>query len=83
MSIEFQKVGDVHRSVYPQFGGSFVLADECRCRVEWGKHRPEGLNFSVSRSIECPLDEHRQEALNGMQGEKISTSDAQRCKTTS
>ena len=47
------------RSVYQQLDGETILADECRCTVNWGSNvwrakRP----FSVTRSLECPIDQH-------------------------
>jgi hypothetical protein len=42
-----------------QLDGETILADECRCTVNWGSNvwrakRP----FSVTRSLECPIDQH-------------------------
>jgi len=67
MGIEFRKVGGVVRSVYPQFGGDFILADECKCRVDYSKPSSAGVSFTVIRSNQCPVDEHKQEFLNSLQ----------------
>jgi len=58
VTIEFQVIGKHVRSVYPQFGGGTILADECKCRIDY---RPQ---FTVTRSLTCPIDEHKQEAIN-------------------
>jgi hypothetical protein len=44
------------RSAYEQRYGAIILADECKCRVDWNP-------FRVTRRIECPIDEHRAVAL--------------------
>ena len=63
MSVEFQKVNGVTRSVYPQLGGGVILADECKCRMEWGKIKPEGgVSFRVTAALDCPVDKHAQKA---------------------
>lgn len=60
------------RAVYEQCDGEIILASDCICRVEhiidpetWDAEFP---NFAqtkmvVIRSIDCPVDEHKAEAL--------------------
>jgi hypothetical protein len=45
------------RMVYRQFDGEIELADVCKCGTDW---QPD---FMVTRSIGCPIDEHRSRAL--------------------
>lgn len=59
--IFFAVVGQHLRSVYEQVDGKIILADECRCRIDYpDKFFPEdccaGASFVVTPSIECPID---------------------------
>lgn len=56
-SIYVEGEGKHVRALYRQFDGSDILADRCRCRVDW---RPA---FVVIKSPHCPIDEHRAAAL--------------------
>ncbi len=53
----FTKIGRVRRSMYQQFDGETILADECKCTTDW---QPD---FEVTRSWDCPIDQHRMQAL--------------------
>lgn len=50
--IFFTKIGKWRRAVYEQYDGVLILAEECRCTVEWDP-------FGVVRSPFCPIDQHR------------------------
>lgn len=77
MTVQFERIDKHVRAVFPQFGGGTILGDECKCRVDYPK-----AGFQVIPSLDCPVDEHKQAALNAQQEPEISTSDAQQCKTT-
>lgn len=51
--IFFAKIGKWRRSVYEQYDGTLILADECRCVVDWSRFT------AVTRSASCPIDQHR------------------------
>jgi hypothetical protein len=53
----FTKIGRMRRSVIQQFDGETILADECKCATDW---QPD---FEVTRSWDCPIDQHRVQAL--------------------
>ena len=48
--------GGRRRSVYQQFDGELILADECSCTWDW---QPD---FEVTRSVGCKIDQHKAEA---------------------
>jgi len=71
--IFFAVVGKHRRSVYMQLNGETILADECKCLVEYpDKFFPDdccqGVGFVVLRNADCPIDEHR--LLQEMQSEE-------------
>ena len=47
------------RTFYMQFDGELILADECKCRIDYC-----ALYFRVERVFDCPIDEHRVVARN-------------------
>jgi hypothetical protein len=48
------------RTLYMQFDGEIILADECKCRVDYSfDFFDSGLTFTVERVCDCPIDEHR------------------------
>ena len=56
-----------NRTLYQQFDGELILADECKCRVDWPDDffGPSGaFTFTVERAFDCPIDEHRVVARN-------------------
>jgi hypothetical protein len=58
-----------NRTLYQQFDGELILADECKCRVDYcfralTVHEECNLTFSVVRAFDCPIDEHRVVARN-------------------
>lgn len=53
----FTTIGRHRRSVVQQFDGSIELADACTCLTDW---QPD---FAVTRSVSCPLDQHRARAI--------------------
>jgi hypothetical protein len=55
--IFFTSIAGKRRSVYAQLDGEIVLADTCECATDW---QPE---FIVTRSISCPIDQHRMRAI--------------------
>ena len=59
--IFFTLIGRWRRSCYQQIDGETILADECKCWIDW---LPD---FTVRRSLNCPIDEHsvaaRQKAM--------------------
>jgi hypothetical protein len=42
-----------------QFDGELILADECKCRIDYC-----ALYLRVERVFDCPIDEHRVAARN-------------------
>jgi hypothetical protein len=50
-------VGRWRRMVYLQLDGEIELADACKCATDW---QPD---FVVTRSLSCPIDQHRMRAL--------------------
>jgi hypothetical protein len=69
--IFFTRVGKHLRSVYMQFDGEVILADECICRVDLEEDffPSECCSFSfvVTRDAGCPIDEHKVLAVRTMQ----------------
>jgi len=65
----FTAVGKHRRGVYQQMNREIILADECKCTVEWlaWTGRETGASFRVTPQIACPIDEHRITALNQTQ----------------
>lgn len=62
--IFFTVIGKHRRSVYEQLDGTIVLADECKCRIDYpDRFFPEdgcgGVSFVVTPSPECPIDCHK------------------------
>jgi hypothetical protein len=62
--IFFTVVGKHRRSVYEQLDGQIILADECKCRMDFpDKFFPDdtvrGPSFVVTPSAECPIDCHK------------------------
>lgn len=60
----FTVVGKHTRSVYENLDGQIVLADECRCRMDFpDKFFPDdtvsGVSFVVTPSPDCPIDCHK------------------------
>jgi hypothetical protein len=55
-----------NRALYMQHDGNVILADECKCRTEWGHG---AVGFTVQRVIDCPIDEHKVSALNQQQAD--------------
>jgi hypothetical protein len=53
----FVKIGRSRRSVYEQFDGKLVLADECCCGFDWNPD-PE-----ITYRAACPIDQHRVRAI--------------------
>lgn len=53
--IFFAVLGKQRRSFYMQFDGKPILADECKCHLNWF----EDGGFDVCRSQACPIDEHK------------------------
>ena len=64
----FALVSGHRRGAYLNLNGELVLADECKCRVEW----TDAPGFSIERNLDCPIDEHRYAALKLVQ-EKETT----------
>jgi hypothetical protein len=62
--ISFERVGKYVRSVYKQDDGRTILADECRCIVDFGGGYSvdNRRSLSVKRTAECPIDEHKAQA---------------------
>ncbi len=57
--IFFTRVCGRLRSAYQQLDGETILADECSCQLNWGSlHRSCVREFSVTRSVNCPINEH-------------------------
>jgi hypothetical protein len=47
------------RSAYQQLDGETILADECSCQCNWGSEHPShARRFSITRSVNCPINEH-------------------------
>ena len=64
-------IGKQPRTVYQQLDGEIILADECKCFVDWpDEGGPFGLSFTIERRAECPIDEHKQMSLREMQREE-------------
>jgi hypothetical protein len=66
--IFFTVVGKHRRSVYEQLDGQIVLADECKCRIDYPeKFFPDDCateaSFIVTPSPECPIDCHKARGL--------------------
>jgi hypothetical protein len=62
--IFFAVIGNFRRSVYMQLDGSTILADECKCMVEWLDDPRDGgyalpVGFEILRNADCPIDEHQ------------------------
>jgi len=55
--IYFARIAGRNRSVYRQVDGEIEFADACKCFTDW---QPD---FTVTRSLDCPIDEHRILAL--------------------
>jgi hypothetical protein len=60
--VQFRRMGKKNgmRSVYQQNNGDYILADECKCKVDFSivtasKYVP----MTVTRVPNCPIDEHR------------------------
>lgn len=53
------------RTLYVQLDGQIILADECKCCVDWDYG--EGVGFSVRRVMDCPIDDHKVIALRQQQ----------------
>lgn len=58
------------RTMFRNYDGNIVLADECKCAIEWlGRkagtfaHEEPAISFRIIRSIDCPIDEHKSVAL--------------------
>jgi hypothetical protein len=58
--VAFARMGKQVRSVFRQLDDSIILADACKCFVEY-----LGGGMSVRRSSDCPIDEHRIAAIQG------------------
>jgi hypothetical protein len=54
------------RSLYTQLDGAVVLADECKCVIDWRNPR-DGIGFAVKPVIDCPIDDHKAAALRNEQ----------------
>ena len=69
--IFFAVIADHRRSVYQQYDGQVILADECKCVVNWLKFRgaAAGISFEILRNADCPINEHQRLTLQGMQKE--------------
>lgn len=54
------------RMLYQQLDGEVILADECKCRVEWPEELPEHwpVSFVIERRFDCPIDDHRRQLLD-------------------
>ncbi|HLZ49257.1 MAG TPA: hypothetical protein VKP61_00765 [Candidatus Acidoferrum sp.] len=64
VGIFFALVGRNRRAVYEQLDGQIVLADECKCRIDYpDKFFPDdmvrGPSFIITPSPECPIDCHK------------------------
>jgi hypothetical protein len=64
--ISFRIIGRRRAAVYHQLDGSIEAAAICTCGVQfssgnWGW--PDFQEMRVERSGDCPIDEHRMEAL--------------------
>lgn len=59
-------VGSRRRMVYQQLDGEIILADECKCRVDWPEVLPENwpVSFVIERRFDCPIDEHKRQQLD-------------------
>lgn len=57
--VAFTRIGKALRSVFRQTNGDVILADECKCVVEFTR----GRAMSVKRILDCPVDEHKIRAL--------------------
>jgi hypothetical protein len=61
--IFFAPLGKQRRSFYMQFNGEPILADECKCAVDW----IDQGGFEVQRYELCPIDEHKALILKAKQ----------------
>jgi hypothetical protein len=67
VGIFFTVIGKCRRSCYQQFDGETILADECKCVVNWPEGGgPFGLSFEILRNAYCPIDEHQRLTLKDM-----------------
>jgi hypothetical protein len=71
IGIFFTQVGQHRRSVYENLDGEIILADACKCELNWGsageswlsslpesEHTLQARPFSVTRSVNCPINCH-------------------------
>lgn len=58
-------VGAKRRTAFQQLDGEVILADECKCLVEWPEELPENwpVSFVIRRRFDCPIDEHKRQFL--------------------
>lgn len=56
------------RTCYAQLDGEIILADECKCRIDWLAWTgvEEGVSFRIVRLAACPIDAHKQMFLHEM-----------------
>jgi hypothetical protein len=64
----FAVIAKHRRAVYQQLNGETILADECKCIVNWPDEGGDfGLSFDILRNADCPIDEHQRLTLREMQ----------------
>ena len=69
--IFFTMIGKHRRSCYQQLNGETILADECKCAVDWPEEGGDfGLGFKIQRCAGCPIDEHQRLALEEVQSQE-------------
>ena len=69
--IFFAFAGRSRRSAYTQLNGETILADECKCAIDWPEEGGDfGLSFTILRRAGCPIDEHRRLALEEIQSQE-------------
>ncbi len=61
----FGEYSGKRRALYTQLDGKIILADECKCRIDWTTKVCAG--FTVQRVIDCPIDDHKALALRQQQ----------------
>lgn len=66
--IFFAVIGKHRRAAYQQLNGEVILADECKCVVNWPEEGGDfGLSFEILRNADCPIDDHQRLTLSEMQ----------------
>lgn len=67
--IFFSVVNRHRRACYMQIDGEPILADECKCFIDWlaWTGAEKGPSFRLLRRMDCPIDEHKLAALKAQQ----------------